>query len=201
MGLTVNVDASQLEQWAKELSARGMRNAIRRAVDQSATAARKVAMDVIAKDIGAPKARIKDGVSKVKRTTQTSLRAEFTASKLRVGILNVSGASVSKGSGLHASTHRLTGGGSANLDVRKAFVVTTSAGGRFVAIRRGRERLPLKGIYAEMPNTAMAQDNSAAQTAWKKAAEAELSKRLAVEVQKQLLREGIPYSAPADTGD
>jgi hypothetical protein len=71
--ISVTVDASKLEKWGTELSARGMRNAIRRAVDKSATAARKIALDIIAKDTGVPRARIKDGVTKVKRTTQTTL--------------------------------------------------------------------------------------------------------------------------------
>ena len=63
--LTVTLDASKLTAWAKEISARGMRNAIRRAVDKSATAARRVALDVIAKDVGVPKARIRPGVTKL----------------------------------------------------------------------------------------------------------------------------------------
>ncbi len=42
MMLTVSIDAEKLTSWAKELSVRGMRNAIRRAVDKSATAARRV---------------------------------------------------------------------------------------------------------------------------------------------------------------
>lgn len=196
--LSVSLDISKLETWANELSARGMRNAIRRAVDRSATAARKLALDVIAKDAGVAVARIKPGVTKVKRTTQTDLSASFTANKLRVGILQTAGATITRGAGLHASTFRLTGGGSASLDVANAFVINAN-GGRFVAIRRGKSRLPVKGIYGEAPNTAMGQPDAAARKAWQKEAEAQLSARLAVEVQKQLLAEGIPYSAPLDT--
>jgi len=50
--LTVGVDASKLISWAAELSARGLRNAIRRTVDQSARAARKLTIPIIAADIG-----------------------------------------------------------------------------------------------------------------------------------------------------
>src|SRR5438094_879218 len=71
--ISVTIDASKLEKWATELSTKGLRNSIRRAVDRSATAVRKIALDIIAQDIGVPKARIKDGVTKVKHTTQTSL--------------------------------------------------------------------------------------------------------------------------------
>lgn len=113
--LNVTVDASQLERWASELSARGMRNAIRRAVDQSARAARKAIIPLIAADIGVPKSKIAAAVPKVKASTAGNLTASWTISKQRIGILNVSGANVVKGAGLSASTHRLTGGGSARL--------------------------------------------------------------------------------------
>ncbi|MEK9282813.1 phage tail protein [Bradyrhizobium sp. ISRA442] len=198
--LTVKLDAASMEQWAETLSTRGIRNAIRRAVDKSATAARKVALEVIAKDAGVPVARIRPGVTKVKRTTQYDLSASFTASKLRIGILNTQGASVGAG-GLTASTFRTTGGGSAKLGVTNAFIVHAN-GGTFVAIRRpGVKRLPIKGIYAEMPSTAMGQDDGAARVAWQKEANKQLAERLPVEIAKQLLAEGLPYSPPADSDD
>ncbi|MDX3966034.1 MAG: phage tail protein [Bradyrhizobium sp.] len=200
MGLEVKLDASKLESWASQLSARGMRNAIRRAVDKSASAARKVALDIIAKDAGVSVARIKPGVTKLRRTTQTDLSASFTATKLRIGILETKGASVGAG-GLRASTHRLTGGGSASLNIANAFVVRMANGARFVAFRKSKSRLPIKGVYAEMPSTAMGQDRAAARVAWQKEAEKQLAQRLPQEVQKQLLSEGLPYSPPADTGE
>ncbi|MCK1611036.1 MULTISPECIES: phage tail protein [unclassified Bradyrhizobium] len=195
--LKVTIDGSKLEKWATELSARGMRNAIRRAVDKSATAARKIALDIIAKDIGVPKARIKDGVTKVKRTTQTSLSASFTANKMRINML-ATGASVARPGGMTGSTFRLTGGGSASLKVRDAFLVSAN-GGTFIAIRRSKSRLPIKGVFAETPSTALGQDGAAARKAWDKAANSELATRLPQEIQKQLLAEGLPYSAPPDS--
>lgn len=197
--LKVTIDGSKLEKWATELSARGMRNAIRRAVDKSATAARKIALDTIAKDIGVPKARIKDAVSKVKRTTLTNLSASFTASKMRINML-ATGATVSRQGGMTGSTYRLTGGGSASLNIRDAFLVSAN-GGTFIAIRRSKSRLPIKGVFAETPSTALGQDGAAARKVWAKAADSELKTRLPQEIQKQLLAEGLPYSAPADTGD
>lgn len=140
--LTVTIDASKLTKWAGDLSARGMRNAIRRAVDKSATAARKIALENISKDIGVPKARIKNAVSKVRRTTLTNLSASFTASKMRISILPT-GASVTRPGGLTGSTFRLTGGCSASLNVKEAFIVNAN-GGRFVAVRRSKSRLPIK---------------------------------------------------------
>ncbi|MGY4289174.1 hypothetical protein ACVWXO_008440, partial [Bradyrhizobium sp. LM2.7] len=183
--LIVTFDTTKLTSWANELSARGMRNAIRRAVDKSATAARKIALDIIAKDIGVPKARIKDGVTKVKRTTQTSLSASFTANKMRINML-ATGASVGRPGGTTGSTYRLTGGGSASLKVRDAFLVSAN-GGTFIAIRRSKSRLPIKGVFAEIPSTALGQDGAAARKAWDKAANGELATRLPQEIQKQLL--------------
>lgn len=142
--LNVKIDASRLEAWARELSARGVVNAIRRAVDQSATAARRKALDTIAQDIGVPKARIKSAVGKVVRTTQGSVSASFATTKLRIGIKNITSASLSK-SGLTASTYRLGSGGSSALYVKGAFMIKSN-GGQFVAVGRSKQRLPIKGI-------------------------------------------------------
>lgn len=198
--LKISVDAGPLERWAEELSTRGLRNAIRRAVDQSARAARKIAIKAIAADIGVSAAKIKPATPKVKTTTAASLSASWTVSKLRIGIKNVTGAKVSRYGGLSASTHRLSGGGSSALYVGDAFIVRTAAGGEFVAHRRGKSRLPIKGIYAEHPATAMGQNDAAARKAWDKAANSELATRLPREVQRQFFSERLSAATP-DTGD
>jgi hypothetical protein len=198
--VNVQIDTTKLSQWASELSERGFRNALRRAIDQSARAARKVAIDAISKDIGVSKATIRSATPKIVGTKAGSLSATFTVTKLRIGILNVSGASVSKSGGLTAATHRLGGGGSSHLDVSKAFLVTTASGGKFVAYRKGKERLPIKGIYAEHPATALGQDGAPAQTIWKQTAHKELATRLPTEIQKALVTEGLSPNTP-DTGD
>jgi hypothetical protein len=201
MGLIdVKLDTSKLSQWASELSERGFRNALRRAIDQSARAARKVAVKAVAADIGVSASKIKAATPKVQTTTAGSLSARFTVSKLRINILDVAGAKLSKSGGLTASTHRLTGGGSASLSLKNAFLVTTAAGGRFVAFRRGPARLPIKGVYGAMPNTVFGQDRSAPQKIWKQAADKELATRLPVEIQKAFVTEGLSPNTP-DTGD
>ena len=201
MGLVnVKLDTTKLASWAEELSIRGMRNAIRRAVDQSARAARKVAIAVIAADIGVSASKIRPATPKVVATKAGDLAARWTISKLRVSILNVQGATVSRLGGLTASTHRLTGGGSASLNVGKAFIVNAN-GGRFVAFRRGSERLPVKAIYAESPATAMGQDGAAARVTWQNEANKQLATRLPVEVQKQLVAEGLSAATPDNSGD
>jgi len=199
MGLTVNINASSLEKWASELSSKGLRNSIRRAIDRSASQARKIAVETIAKDAGVPVARIRPGVTKLRRTTQYDLKASFTANKLAIGILNTQGATVKRIGGLSASTFRISGGGSSSLNVARAFIVNAN-GGRFVAYRKGKERLPIKPIWAEMPNTAMSQDKGAARLAWQKEAEKQTAKLLPAEIQRQLLAEGLPYVAPPDDG-
>jgi hypothetical protein len=198
--VNVTLDTTKLSQWAQELSERGFRNALRRAIDGSARAARKVAIDAISKDIGVSKAKIRAATPKVITTKAGSLSATWTVLKMRIGILDTAGASISKSGGLHAATHRLTGGGSSSLDVSKAFLVTTASGGRFVAFRKGKERLPIKGIYAEHPATAMGQDGAAAQKIWKNTASKELATRLPVEIQKAFVSEGLSPNTP-DSGD
>jgi hypothetical protein len=197
--VNVSIDTTALAKWAEELSARGFKNALRRGIDQSARAARKVAIKAIAADIGVSASAIKAATPKIRTTTAGSLSATWTVTKLRIGIMNVSGATISRAGGLHASTHRVTGGGSASLDVSKAFVINAN-GGRFVAFRKGKERLPIKGIYAESPSTALGQDGSAPQKVWKDTANKELAARIPVEVAKQFANEGLSPSTP-DIGD
>lgn len=201
MGLVnVKLDTTKLASWAEELSARGMRNAIRRAVDQSARAARKITIPIIAADIGVSPGKIKAATPKVIATKAGDLAARWTVTKMRLGILSVSGATVTRMGGLNASTHRLGGGGSASLQIKKAFLVHAN-GGTFVAFRKGKERLPLKGVYSEHPATALGQQGSPAQVAWQKAANSELATRLPVEVQKQLVAEGLSAATPDNSGD
>jgi hypothetical protein len=184
--LNVKLDASKLGQWAQILSNGEIKNAVRRAIDQSARYARKAAIKVIAADIGVPAAKFKAATPKVKSTSAAFLSATWTVSKLRIGILNVAGASISKSSGLTASTHRLSGGKSASLNVKRAFVVKTKAGGMFVAYRTGKARLPIHGIYAEHPATALGQTNAPAAKEWGRIASTETHARLGVELQKTL---------------
>lgn len=87
MGLVdVKIDTTSLSRWAQELSDRGFRNALRRAIDKSARAARKVAIDAISKDIGVSKAKIRAATPKVITTKAGDLSARWTVSKMRIGI-------------------------------------------------------------------------------------------------------------------
>lgn len=198
--LTVNLDTSKMTKWAEELSARGLKNSIRRAIDQAARFARKETVQVIADDIGVSKAKIRAATPKVVTTKAGDLAARWTVTKMRIGIRNVAGTKITAGQGLTASTHRLGGGGSSHLRVKRAFVMSAN-GGEAVVYRTGRSRYPVKAVYAETPSTALGQTDSPAQKKWKDVANRELIARLGVEVQKQLVAEGLGPYTPDTAGD
>lgn len=198
--LDVKLDTSKMAKWAEELSARGLRNAIRRAVDQSARAARKETIQVIAGDIGVSKSKIRAATPRVVTTKAGDLAARWTVTKMRIGIRNVAGAKITYGQGLSAATHRIGGGGSSHLRVKRAFVMSAN-GGEAVVYRTGRSRFPIAAIYAETPATALGQDGAPAQKKWKDVADRELNARLGVEIQKQLINEGIGPFTPDNSGD
>jgi hypothetical protein len=93
--------------------------------------------------------------------------------------MNTSGAKWTRGVGLTASTHRITGGGSASLNVAKAFVIQAN-GGTAIVIRKGKGKAKgaLKGLYAENPSTALGQADGAARLVWLKTAEVRLKQEL-----------------------
>lgn len=122
-----------MEQWADELSRRGFATPLG-ALSTNQQSPRAASPST--KDIDVPKARIKDAVAKVKRTTRANISASFTTAKAKINILATSSATIRRGIGLTASTFRLTGGGSASLNVKEAFIVQAN-GGHFIAIRRG----------------------------------------------------------------
>ena len=75
-----------------------------------------------------------------------------------------------RGHGVVGSTFSVTGGGSAHLSLPKAFGINVN-GGRAVFIRTGSGRSAIRAIYAESPNTGMAQADGAPRKAWEAAAE------------------------------
>lgn len=193
--LSFTIDVSKLTEWAGELSRYTIRLAAKNAINRTARRARNEAIKTIATDIGVSTARVKKSVSALRAASPWNLKAEFTASAQRIGILNVTGARVLRLGGLTASTYRLTGGGSSSLNVAKAFRVKAN-GGTFVAVRKGGSRLPLKGIYAEHPATALGQKNAAARQQWQKVVDADMPAELSKGFQAVL--DGM--RPPADSG-
>jgi hypothetical protein len=163
--ISVAIDGSQLAAWATELSASKIRSTLASALNKAARAARKDFIAVAAQDIGVPVSRVKASVSNIVRASPSNLSAKFVVSKSRIGIRNTMGAIFSKGSGLTAHTHVLTGGGSASLSAPKAFLLQAN-GGQVIMVRVGKGRATIKGIYAEGVNTALSQPAAAPRLKW-----------------------------------
>lgn len=193
--ISVAIDASQLAAWAEELGVSKLKSVLATAVTSAARLARKQTVEVIAADIGVSPSQVKS-VGKVIRASPSSLRASFITTKQRIGILNVSSNQGFTRGSLYASTERLTGGGSASLQLNKAFLIRTAAGGQFVAIRRGKGRGNIKAVFAESPSTAIGQPGAAARLAWEKSASKEVETKVSVGVEAALNNLSLPSATP-----
>ena len=74
--------------------------------------------------------------------------------------------------------------------------VILANGGRVLMIRTGKGKKAIRGVFAEMPSTAMAQPNSAARRIWQKTAEV----RLPIELKAGLEAVLNGASPPSDSG-
>ena len=182
MGVTIKLDAASFVKWAKELSEYKLKLAIKSGLNKASRLARNAAIELSAIDEGISVARVKRSVSALSTASPSRLLASFTASKQRILILNVGGAKWSRGVGLTASTHRVSGGGSAHLSVAKAFVLRIG-GNKIVMIRKSKK---IKAIYAEHPGTALGQTGSAPAKVWKKTVETRLPLELNASIQAVL---------------
>ena len=156
----------------------------------------------MARDINVSKSVFRKAVPPVKASTQTTLAADWTIDKQRVLINQTNGSilPVRNVSGLQASTFALTGGGSASLNVPKAF--TIKVGGKTLVMHRvGKGRAAIRAIYAASPNTTMAQTDGAPRKVWERVAARELAVNLPIEVQQALDGRGGGSSATTDGGE
>lgn len=197
--ISVKLDTHELVE-RMDLSAREIVNAMRRTVDRSARAARKDAIKTLSQDIGRPASEFRDAVPPVQGTTQGNLSATWTIKRKKLGILKTGAflpiMSWNRGS-FKGSTFRLTGGGSASLDIPKAFIIEAN-GGRALMVRTGPGRKDFKAVYAEMPNTGMGQGDAAARKVWQDKAGSMMASELPAQVQKALDGQHI---STASTGD
>jgi hypothetical protein len=188
VALTVTLDTAQFEERMNG-SAREIVLALRRSVDRSARAARKEAIKTLAQDIGRPVADFRDAVPPVKASTQSNLSASWTIKKKALSILKTGSftpvLSWNRGS-FTGSTFRVTGGGSAALNIPKAFIMRAPNGAQLLMVRTGAGRKSIKPVYAELPTTGMSQDDAAAREVWQKVAERELAANVGREVQAAL---------------
>ena len=193
MQVNVKIDTTALLRWANELSTAKIKGAIKSGLNRAGRRARTEFIANTAADANVPSARIRKGISPFRSASPSRLVAAFDAKPVKIGILSTAGATISKGSGLHAATHVVTGGGSASLDVQRAFVITTANGGRVVMIRRGSGRKNIKAIYAEQPATALNQGRSAPRIKWLKTAADETAREITAGLQA-VMNGGSPAS-------
>jgi hypothetical protein len=193
--IVIRLDAAKLIAWSGDAQKLIRQNA-RNAVNRVARVARREFAREDAADTGTSQARVKKGIGPLIPASPATLTAKFTAKKLNIGIMATSGATLSKGLGLRASTFRYSGGRSASLNIPKAFLIYAN-GGRFVATNPShKHRGKLHGIYAEMPSTALGQDRAAPRMVWQR----EVDKRLKPELSLALRAALTGASSPTDSG-
>jgi len=179
--ITVSFDCHQLTD-RMNFAAREIVNGLRRAVDGAARAARKVALKAAASDEGAGLAYAKKNMPLVRGSTQSSLSATWTIPGSVIGIMHVSGATLTPGQGLTASTFRDTGGGSAALNVPEAFMLKVRNSDGSLAMLRfrhgvGSHRGGIRSMSAEMTRTSMSQADAVPRKIWEKTASEQLATR------------------------
>ena len=191
VSISTQLDTRQLVEQLEQASRQTV-NALRRAVDRSARAARKDAIKTMAADIGVPKSQFAKSVPPVKGSTQGDISAKWTVSKARISALKVGQftpqLSELRGS-FSGSTFRLTGGGSSSLNIPKSFTMKAPNGATLLMVRNGKD---IKAVYAESPKTGMGQDDGAPRKTWERVAEQELQANVATEMQKAL--DGVSLS-------
>ena len=191
--LTIRLDATKLIGSTKNAH---IRQNARNAINRVARSARKEFIREDAADTGVSTARVRKGIEALVPASPATLTAKFTATKLRIGIMATAGATLSRGAGLHASTFKYTGGGSASLTVPKAFLLYSRGGRVAVTNPSHAHRGKLHGIFAEMPNTALSQDRSAPRLAWTR----EVNRRLKPELEIALAAALAGSASPSDSG-
>ncbi len=191
MQITVQLDTKEFVD-RMDRAAVDMVRGLRSAVDKTARTARREAIKEAAKDEGVTIREAGKGQPLVKASTQYSLSASWTIKPVFVNVMKTSGASLIRGEGLHASTYRLTGGGSADLNAPKAFRMGVSNADGALAFLRTRHGPGthrgggLRAISAEMTRTSMGQEDGAAAKLWKRTAERELKTLANAAVQRAL---------------
>lgn len=140
--------------------ARETPEALSGAVNTATKAARKVTVPVVKQDANLTESITKE-IGRVQPASPGSLTARVAFKPGRHSILRTGGATFSPGmswnrGSLAASTHRLSGGGSASLSVPKAFILRGANHGKFmIAYRTGKAHKAFKVIYAASAKATM----------------------------------------------
>lgn len=178
----VKIDDSALQAWAQKLAARGLKSGLAEAVNAAARDARNKFIDAAQQDVGGAAAKVRRGVSPIRRATESTLTASFSAKAVRISVRETKGFKASKKGGIAFSTHRLTGGKSTAAIHPHSFVVK----GKYVAYRTGKARLPIRAMHAEHPGTAMGQEGAAPRKVFEQTATDQVRKAAEAAVQKAL---------------
>jgi len=197
----IRFDDRDLQKWGAA-AVRLLQNNIRSAVDKAARRARADAIACMAADSLVPKARFARAVPPVKTTRLGSTIATWTIGKSANSIRGPGGREITaipRGTSVHARTFVLSGGGSANMMLARAFVIRSN-GGRAVMTRLGPGKRNIKAIYAESPHTGM-KGNRKPVVIWRQTAEAKIREHLGADIQAALdLRTALPSLSADDYG-
>ena len=196
MSISIRLDASELVE-RMTFASREAFNAIRSGLMKGAREARKDALETFARDSNLSDARARRAQPTVR---SEGLTASWSPSASAANIASTAGANATRKGGLTASTFVTTGGGSANLVARHAFIIRAK-GGTFAVNRTGfgpgtHRRVGLTKLYAESAATGMAQERAAPRKTWESSAETKVEAAISAALQRTL--DG--YKVGADSG-
>jgi hypothetical protein len=168
--------------------ARETPEALSGAVNTAARAARKYTVPVIKQDANLTESITKE-IGRVQSASPGNLTARIAFKAGRHNILRTGGAvfspklSWNRGS-LSASTHKLSGGGSASLSIPKAFVMRGAGHGKFmVMVRTGKARNATKALYAASAKAVMHNEAQAPARKFIEVAQRELDREVSSALQ------------------
>lgn len=190
--ITVKLDTSQFLsriQHAEKESYGAIRNGIARA----ARTARKVALDVYARDANLRDKRARFDVPLVR---SNGLTAEWRPTSKTANLASAAGTVASRDAGLSAHVFELTGGRSSDLRARRGFII--HVGGNAIALNRvapGHRAGYLK-MYGEALKTSMRQEDGAPREAWTRTAAIESVAQVSSALQR--IFDGAPAPFTAD---
>lgn len=165
--------------------ARETPEALSGAVNTAARAARKYVVPVIRQDANLTESISKE-IGRVQSASPGNLTARIAFKAGRHSILRTGGATFSpklswnRGS-LSASTHKLSGGGSASLSLGKSFIMRGAGHGKFmVMVRTGKQ---IKAIYAASAKATMHDERQAPARKFIEVAQRELDREVSSALQ------------------
>ena len=207
MGFTVELD---VREWVARLDhvKKEAHTAIFAGITKAGAAAKRVAVREITRDMNVTPGDVKKAVGRT-RNDPGSLSSSWEVGGRRPRIMATLGARLMKGSGLNASTWRLTGGGSADLHAPKAFSIVAKSGGQIALVRTKhgpgtrRDASALHTIVGEAAFQGMSPTRHGADAAplqsWKKTASERSVELVTANLQRVL--DGNPAPGPDVAAD